>query len=100
VGAVLDEIAWFVTLQENSGRPENFFLYFEHEIGPGILEKMLTFLRLPHDEAYLVAAADAFKVGRGRRKDDRIADLYADQVTQKFGRRPELRDALLQFAQR
>ena len=100
VSAVLDEIAWFVTLQENSGRPENFFLYFEHEIGRRVLEKMLTFLRLPHDEAYLAAAADAFKVGRGRRKDDRIADLYADQVTQKFGRRPELRDALLQFAQR
>ena len=100
VEAVLGEIAWFVTLQESSGRPENFFLYFEHEIGPGVLEKMLTFLGLARDEGYLAAAADAFKVGRGRRKDDRIVNLYADQVTQKFGRRPELRDALLRFAQR
>jgi len=61
---------------------------------------MLTFLGLARDEGYLAAAADAFKVGRGRRKDDRIVNLYADQVGQKFGRRPELRDALLQFAQR
>jgi len=100
VAAILDEIAWFVTLQEDSARPDNFFLYFEHEIGLRVLEKMLTLLGLSHDEAYLTAAADAFKVSHERRKDDRIVTLYAEQVNQKFARRPELRDALLQFAQR
>jgi hypothetical protein len=100
VGAVLDEIAWFVTLQETSGRPDNFFLYFEYESGPRVLAKMLTFLGLPHDEMYLAAAIEAFKVSGGRRKDDRIVNLYAEQVRQKFARRPELREALLEFAQR
>jgi hypothetical protein len=99
VGAVLDEIAWFAGLQEDSGRPENFFLYFEHEMGRAVLENLLGFLRLSHDEAYLTAAADAFKAGRGRRKEEQIVSLYADQVTQKFRRYPDLRDALLQFAQ-
>jgi hypothetical protein len=100
VRAVLDEIAWFVTLQENSGRPENFFFYFEHQMGRAVLEKLLEFLRLSPDEAYLTATADAFKAGRGRRKEERIVSLYADQVTQKFRRHPEIRDALLQFAHR
>ena len=98
VGAVLDEIAWFVRLRENSGRPENFFFYFEHAMGRGVLEQMLSFLQLPHDEAYLAAAAEAFKASGERRKEARIVDLYADQVKEKFQRYPEMRDALLRFA--
>ena len=98
VGAVLDEIAWFVRLRENSGRPEKFFFYFEHAMGRGVLEQMLSFLQLPHDEAYLAAAAEAFKASGERRKEARIVDLYADQVKEKFQRYPEMRDALLRFA--
>ena len=98
VGAVLDEIAWFVALRDSSGRPENFFLYFEHSMGRGVLEQMLAFLRLPRDEAYLAAATDAFKSGGERPKEARIVARYVDEVHRKFAPQPELRDALLRFA--
>jgi hypothetical protein len=100
VDAVLNEIAWFVDLREKSGRPERFFLYFEHEIGKEVLERMLRFLGLSHDEPYLTAAVHAFRAEGARRKEPRIVERYADQVTQKFGRYPEIQDALLRFAHR
>ena len=100
VAAVLDEIAWFLALREGSGRPERFFLYFEHAMGRAVLEQLLQFLGLPADEAYLAVAAEVFEASGERRKEARIVDLYADQVRQKFSRYPEMRDALLRFAQR
>lgn len=98
VGAVLDEIAWFLSLRESSGRPENFFLYFEHSMSRDVLEQMLAFLRLPRDETYLSAATDAFKSTGERRKEARTVERYVDQVNRKFANRPEMRDALLRFA--
>jgi hypothetical protein len=98
VGAVLDEIAWFVSLREASGRPDNFLLYFEHSMGRDVLERMLAFLRLPRDEAYLSAATEAFKSTGERRKEARTVERYVDQVNRKFANRPEMRDALLRFA--
>ena len=98
VGAVLDEIAWFVALRDGSGRPENFFLYFEHSMGREVLEQMLAFLRLPRDESYLAAATEAFKSSGERRKETRIVERYVDQVNRKFARDPGMRDALLRFA--
>jgi hypothetical protein len=98
VAAVLDEIAWFVALREGSGMPERFFLYFEHEMGREVLEKMLDFLSLPREEAYLAAVADAFRIGRPRRKEKRIVDAYAEQVSHKFERNRPMREALLEFA--
>jgi len=100
VDAVLDEIAWFVKLREDSRVPENFFLFFEHEMGRGVLESMIRFLGLSHDERYLTAAAGAFKAEGARSKEPRIVELYAKQVREKFGRYPDLRDALLRFAHR
>jgi hypothetical protein len=98
VDAVLDEIAWFLKLRENSGRPENFSFYFEHTMGRDALERLLGFLRLPHDEAYLAAAGEAFRASGEHPKEARIVDLYADQVNRKFPRYPEMREALLRFA--
>jgi hypothetical protein len=103
LSAVLEEIAWFLGLREDCARPERFFLYFEHEIGPRVLEKMLGFLGLPPDEPYLAAVADAFRVAGGgyrKRKDQRLLDLYSSIVRQKFDRYPQIRDALLEFARR
>jgi hypothetical protein len=97
VAGVLDEIAWFLALRESSGRAENFFLYFEHEVGRDVLERMLDFLDLPRDETYLAAAADAFKVS-GNARAARPVDGYAGAVKAKFERYPAIRDALLKFA--
>ena len=98
VGAVLDEIAWFVGLQEGSGFPERFFFYFEHGMGRSVLEKLLGFLGLPRDEAYLAVAADVFEASSEVRREARVVALYADQVSQKFQRYPGMREALLRFA--
>jgi hypothetical protein len=98
--AVLDEIVWFIDLRESSGCPERFFLYFEHEIGKDVLERMLRFLGLSQDEQYLNVAVHAFRAEGDRPKEPRIIELYADRVTEKFGRHPEIRDALLRFAHR
>jgi hypothetical protein len=98
IAAVLDEIEWFFALRESSGRPERFFFYFEHEIGREALERMLDFLALPRDERYLEAAAGAFRIGGTRRKDQATIDRYAEQVSKKFARRPQIRDGLLKFA--
>jgi hypothetical protein len=100
VGAVLDEIAIFVALRESSGRAERFFLYFEHEMGREVLERMLRFVDLPADEAYLGAAAEAFKPDRAPDKDPRLFGPYVDMVRQKFAGHPEIRDALLRFVPR
>jgi hypothetical protein len=100
VAAVLDEIAWFVALRERSGRPENFFLYFEHEIGNDVLEKMLRFLGLSRDETYLAAAGGAFKISRSADVEPRPVAAYARLVQEKFVRHPELRDGLMKFADR
>jgi len=81
------------------GRPENFFLYFEHEAGRYVLERMLDFLGLPRDETYLAAAADAFKVSGNARVAQPI-EGYAGEVNRKFERYPAIRNALLKFAQR
>jgi len=99
VAGVLDEIVWFVSLRESSGRPENFFLYFEYEPGRDVLERMLAFLGLPRDEAYLAAAVDAFKVS-GRPHAAAPVERYAGEVERKFERYPAIRDALLKFANR
>ncbi|HEX7272851.1 MAG TPA: hypothetical protein VF420_11940 [Casimicrobiaceae bacterium] len=99
VAGVLDEIAWFLGLRDTSGRPENFFLYFEHEAGRDVLERMLDFLGLPRDETYLAAAADAFKVSGNARATQPI-EGYAGEVNRKFERYPAIRDALLKFGQR
>jgi hypothetical protein len=98
VAAVLDEIAWFVALRESSGQPERFFFYFEHEMGREVLERMLAFLALSRDESYLDAATEAFRIGRPRRKEQRVIARYAEQVSEKFDRQPEIRDGLLKFA--
>ena len=100
VGAVLDEIAIFVALRESSGRTERFFLYFEHEMGREVLERMLRFVDLPADDAYLGAAAEAFKPDRAPDKDPRLFGPYADMVRRKFAGHPEIRDALLRFVPR
>jgi hypothetical protein len=103
LSAVLDEIVWFLGVRDASARPERFFLFFQHEIGRHVLEKMLDFLRLPPDEAYLAAVTDAFRVAGGgynRRKDQRLLGLYASLVSRKFDRYPAIRDALLEFAPR
>jgi hypothetical protein len=98
VAAVLDEIAWFLALRESSGHAERFFIYFEHEVGPEVLRRMLGFLGLAPDETYLAAAAPAFKVSPAKYDQRRLADLYATQVEQKFERHPQIREALMQFA--
>ena len=98
VAAVLDEIEWFIALRDNSDQPERFFLYFEHEMGREVLERMLAFLALPRDERYLEAAAAAFRIGRPRRKQQAVIDRYAEEVSQKFERYPQIRDELLKFA--
>ena len=98
VDAVLDEIAWFLKLREDSGRPENFDFYFEHTMGERRLERLLGFLGLPHDEAHPAAAGEAFRASGEHPKEARIVDLYADQVNRKFQRYPEMREALLRFA--
>jgi hypothetical protein len=100
VAAVLDEIAWFVALRESSGRPEKFLIYFEHEIGKDVLEKMLRFLGLPRDETYLAAAGAAFKVSRSTDVEARPVAAYARLVREKFQRHPEIRDGLMKFAER
>ena len=103
LSAVLDEIVWFLGLRDASAQPERFFLFFQHELGRRVLEKMLDFLRLRPDEAYLAAVTDAFRVAGGgykRRKDQRLLGLYASLVTRKFDRHPAIRDALLEFAPR
>jgi len=99
VSAVLDEIAWFVELRESSGRPDRFLLYFEYEMGRAVLERMLAFLRLPSDEAYLAAAAEAFQSSGERHKEAAVVGRYAEQVREKFQRHPETRAALLRFAE-
>ena len=98
VAAVLDEIEWFIALRDSSAQPERFFLFFEHEMGREILERMLVFLALPRDERYLEAAAGAFRVGGARRKEQGVIDRYAEQVSTKFARHPQIRDGLLKFA--
>jgi hypothetical protein len=98
VGAVLDEIVSFVELREGSGVPQSFFLYFEHEMGRDVVERMIRFLGLSHDEPYLAAAVPAFKAEGARYKEPRIVERYASQVREKFSRYPDLRDALLRFA--
>jgi hypothetical protein len=100
VAAVLDEIAWFLALRDGSGRPENFFLYFEHEIGNEVLEKMLGFLGLSRDETFLTAAGAAFKLSRSAGVEPRPVEAYARMVKQKFERHPEIRDGLMKFADR
>lgn len=103
LSAVLDKIVWFLGLRDASARPERFFLFFQHEIGRRVLEKMLHFLGLPPDEAYLAAVTDAFRVAGGgykRRKDQRLLGLYASLVSRKFDRYPAIRNALLEFALR
>ena len=100
VAAVLDEILWFVALRDGSGRPEKFFIYFEHEIGGDVLEKMLRFLGLPRDEAFLAAAGAAFKLSRSTDAEPRPVDAYARMVKQKFERHPGIRDGLMKFADR
>jgi hypothetical protein len=67
-------------------------------MGRTVLERLLEFLQLPVDEAYLDVAVDAFKADRSRRKAQRLLRLYSDQVLQKFERHPALRNALLRFA--
>jgi len=98
LAAVLDEIAWFLDLRDRSGSRDSFFLFFEHEMGRGVLERLLEFVRLPRDEAYLDAAAESFKAGGGRRKDEGLVRVYADLVGRKFAHHPQVRDALLKFA--
>jgi hypothetical protein len=98
VAAVLDEIEWFIALRDGSGQPERFFLYFEHEMSREVLERMLAFLALPRDQRYLDAAAAAFRTARPRRKEQAVIDRYAEQVSRKFERQPQLRDELLKFA--
>jgi hypothetical protein len=100
LAAVLDEIAWFLALRDGSGKRENFLLYFEHEIGDDVLERMLRFLGLSRDESYLAAAGAAFKVTRSADVAPRPVDTYARLVQEKFARHPEIRDGLMKFADR
>jgi hypothetical protein len=100
VAAVLDEIAWFLALRDGSGRPESFFIYFEHEIGNDVLENMLRFLGLSRSEDYLAAAGAAFKVSRSRDAAPRPVEAYVRMVKQKFERHPGIRDGLMKFADR
>jgi len=100
VAAVLDEIAWFLALRDGSGRSENFLLFFEHEVGNDVLERMLRFLGLPRDEAFLAAAGPAFKVSRPDAAEPRPVAAYARLVQEKFARHPEIRDGLMKFADR
>jgi hypothetical protein len=100
VAAVLDEITWFLDLRERSGHADRFFLYFEHEIGKEVLRRMLAFLGLSPNETYLAAAAEAFKVSPAEYDTKPFLESYAGQVKRKFERYPEVRDALLRFADR
>jgi hypothetical protein len=97
VAAVLDEIRWFVELREASGRPERFMLFFEHEMGRGVLEQMLRFLALDMDEAFLAAAAEAFTSERAPARNPGLVARYVQLVQERFFDRTEIRDALLRF---
>jgi hypothetical protein len=99
VAAILEEIATFVELRERSV-PDRFFMYFEHEMGRAVLEKMLAFLGLAPEESYLTTAVNVFRPDRAPQKDQRTIAHYAGEVERRFAQRPELRDALLRFVPR
>lgn len=95
VQAILDEIHWFASYEEN--RPDRFFHYSAHAISRQMLVDLATFLALDPDESWLSNALSVMVTRPSYEHDRELLAFYRDAVADKFSQFPAFAEELLAF---
>jgi hypothetical protein len=94
--AILDEVAWFRSLQTR--HPDRFFSFYEHDDGQATLVRMAEFLEIDPCDEWLANAGETFDPKK--RYSEHPAELvahYERSVAERFDDQPDVKDALLRF---
>jgi hypothetical protein len=95
VEAILDEIQWFASLQEDF--PDRFFYFLEHSISREMLVRLAEFLDLAPDDDWVSNAPDVMVTKSHYDHGPRLMDFFQDTVRSKFSCFPTLCGELQQF---
>ncbi|WP_457675917.1 hypothetical protein [Thiolapillus sp.] len=94
--AVLEEIRWFMELQDR--HPERFFHFLENDFGPDKARALAAFLQLDPNPAWVSVVQEAFDIDRHYQHPTALTEYYRTAVDRQFAPWPRLQEKLQAFA--